>query len=140
MEYKFLKAKVIINEDPARVWEHWITPEDIMCWNIPFEDWHCPKAENEVKNGGSFNFRMKKKDGSEGFDHKGKYDKVKPLKSIESTQEDGRKTIIEFSFKEGKTVVTEYFEPENDTHTDVQQDFCQSVLNRFKKYVEENGI
>ena len=75
-------------------------------------------------------------DGSEGFDHKGKYDGVIPLKSIESTGDDGRKTVTEFSFKNGETTIVEYFELENHTPMEVQQDFCQSVLDRFKKYVE----
>ena len=57
MKENFLRVKTTIKEDIKMVWEQWTTPKDIMQWNIPFEDWHCPKAENEVKRGGSFNFR-----------------------------------------------------------------------------------
>jgi hypothetical protein len=35
-----------------------------------------------------------------------------------------------------KTIITETFDAESKTPIDLQKDFCQSVLNSFKKYAE----
>lgn len=130
-------ATVLVGRTLDIVWKNWITPEDIKKWNIPFDNWCCPVVENEVKEGGRFFFRMETKDGREGFDHKGKYDEVMPLQYIKYTQDDGRKSVIEFQQIDRNTIVRESFEPEKLVPDEVQQEFCQSVLQRFKTYVEE---
>ena len=66
-----------------------------MQWNIPFDNWHSPMVENDLKSGGGFLFRMEAKDGSEVFDHTGKYDRVIDNQQIEYTLSDGRKARIE---------------------------------------------
>lgn len=79
---------------------------------------------------------METRDGRQGFDHTGKYLKIIPLRRIETVQEDGRASTIEFHSYDANSIVRETFEPEDKTPYDVQEDFCRSVLNRFKKYVE----
>jgi hypothetical protein len=32
------------------------------------------------------------------------------------------------------------FEPDPDTPPDIQKDFCQNVLNNFKKYAERSQL
>ncbi len=93
-------------------WKIWTKPSDIMQWNIPFDDWHCPKVENEVIPGGKFLFRMETSDGSDGFDQAGTYDRVIPNELIEYTVADGRKSRIVFSSNGDATTVSETFEPE----------------------------
>ncbi len=78
-------------------WKIWTKPSDIMQWNIPLDDWHCPKVENEVIPEGKFLFRMETSDGSDGFDQAGTYDRVIPNEFIECTVADGRKSRIVFS-------------------------------------------
>ncbi len=46
-------------------------PEHIVKWNTPFEDWHTPRANNDLRVGGTFLSRMEAKDGSAGFDFVG---------------------------------------------------------------------
>ncbi len=55
-----------------KAWKFWTTPEDIICWNNASEDWHTPKAENDLKPGGKFVYLMEAKDGSFGFDFWGR--------------------------------------------------------------------
>jgi len=43
----------------------------ITQWNNASEDWHTPRAENDLKPGGTFNYRMEAKNGSAGFDFRG---------------------------------------------------------------------
>lgn len=132
-----IAATVLVEKPVEVVWAKWTHPADIMQWNIPFDNWQCPSAENDVSIGGRFFFRMESKDGKEGFDHKGKYDNVIPFERIEYVGDDGRKSVIEFQQIDENTIVRESFEPEMQTPVHIQLEFCQSVLNRFKKYVEE---
>ena len=132
-----ITVETTIKSTIENVWNLWTTPEDIRQWNNPSEEWHTLKVENDLKDGGKFLFRMESKDGADGFDFSGTYDKVILNKLIEYTLDDGRKTINEFIQNENSVTITETFEPEAKTPLDVQRDFCQGVLNNFKKYVEK---
>ena len=132
---------VITIEKPiALVWETWANPDDIMQWNIPFDDWHCPSVDNDLKSGGRFIFRMEAKDGSEGFDHSGIYDTVIHHQLIAYTGDDGRKSEIKFISYGDTTTVSEMFEPEITNPVDMQRDFCQAVLHKFKDYTESKIV
>lgn len=131
-----ITVETTVKATVENVWKLWTTPDDIMKWNNPSDDWHNLLAEVDLKDEGRFLFRMQLKDGSEGFDYCGKYDKVKTNELIELTTSDGRKTINTFTPDGNETTVTETFEAETKTPVDIQRDFCQNVLNNFKKYAE----
>lgn len=133
-----ITVKTTINATIEKVWKLWTTPADIMQWNHPSEDWQTLKVENDLKNGGKFLFRMKAKDGSDAFDFTGKYNKVITNELMEYTLADGRKTSNQFIQNENGVTIIETFEPESKTDLKIQKDFCQSVLNNFKKYAELN--
>lgn len=132
-----ITVETTIKSTIENVWNLWTTPEDIKQWNNPSEEWHTLKVENDLKDGGKFLFRMESKDGADGFDFSGTYDKVILNKLIEYTLDDGRKTINEFIQNKNSVTITETFEPEAKTPLDVQKEFCQGVLGNFKKYVEK---
>ncbi len=131
-----ITVETTVKATVQNVWKLWTTPADIMKWNNPSDDWHNLLVEVDLKDEGTFLFRMQAKDGSEGFDYCGKYDKVKTNELIELTTSDGRKTINTFIPGGNETIVTETFEVETKTPIDIQRDFCQKVLNNFKKYAE----
>ena len=56
-----------INAPVEKVWEYWTKPEHITQWNNASDDWHTPRAENDLRVGGSFVSRMEAKDGSFGI-------------------------------------------------------------------------
>ena len=132
-----ITVETTIKSTIENVWKLWTTPEDIRQWNNPSEEWHTLKVENDLNDGGKFLFRMESKDGADGFDFSGTYDKVILNKLIEYTLDDGRKTINEFIQNKNSVTITETFEPEAKTPPDVQKEFCQGVLENFKKYVEK---
>lgn len=134
-----ITIEIAINKSIDDVWEFWITPADIEQWNNPFENWHCPRVENDLTPGGSFLYRMEAKDGSGGFDHSGIYDKVLSHQLIEYKLSDGRRSIIQFISDGDTTRIIETFEPEKGNSLEMQKYFCQSVLNNFKKYAEQKG-
>lgn len=120
-----------------KVWKYWTTPEYIVKWNYASEDWHTPWVENDLHEGGKFNYRMEAKDGSMGFDFAGVYNAIILNKHIECTLGDGRKVKITFSAKKDKTEITESFETENTNSIELQRNGWQAILNNFKKYAEQ---
>ena len=121
-----------------KVWNYFSSPEHIVNWNHASDDWFTPKAENDFKEGGSFNYRMEAKDGSMGFDFFATYSKIIPNESIEYTLGDGRHVEITFELEENRTKVTESFEAETFNSADLQKKGWQSILDNFKKYTENN--
>lgn len=109
-----------------------------MQWNTASDDWCCPKADVDLKVGGSFTARMEAKDGSFGFDFKGEYTAVHEPELIDYVMEDGRTVHIQFKDMNGKTYVSETFDPESENTIDLQQAGWQSILNNFKHYTENN--
>jgi uncharacterized protein YndB with AHSA1/START domain len=73
-----------------------------------------------------------------GFDFSGVYDKVYVNELIEYTLDDNRKVNVKFTPLENKTEVSETFEAESENSIELQHDGWQSILNNFKKYVEQN--
>jgi uncharacterized protein YndB with AHSA1/START domain len=125
-----------INAPVAKVWEYWTKPEHIIKWNNASDDWHTPRAENDLRTGGSFVSRMEAKDGSMGFDFVGVYDEVRENEYIEYTIGDGRKVKVRFAGKGNTTEVVESFEAENIHSIEMQRGGWQAILDSFKKYTE----
>jgi len=118
------------------VWKCWLTPEDIVQWNNASDEWYTPKADNDLTVGGKFVYKMEARDGSFGFDFSGTYEKIEEKKLLEYVLTDGRKVSVAFEESAGTTTVTETFEPEAENTVETQKAGWQSILNNFKKYVE----
>jgi uncharacterized protein YndB with AHSA1/START domain len=131
-----LTVESTIQAPVAKVWESWTKPEHITQWCSASDEWHAPKAENDLRVGGSYTTRMEAKDGSMGFDFGGVYDVVKPQEYIESTMGDGRKITVTFSSQGNATKVVETFEAEETNPLEMQQGGWQAILNNFKQYTE----
>ncbi len=134
-----ITVETTINTTIGTVWNLWTTPDNIIQWNFPSADWHTTKVEIDLKNGGKFFFRMEMKNGNTGFDHYGIYDNVIPNELINYTAFDGRKSKIIFKTDGDTTNLTETFEPETETPFEEQRNFVQSILENFKKYVENKN-
>ena len=133
-----ITVNAIINAPIEKVWTFWTEPQHLAEWNNAFDDWHTPLAENDVRTGGKLKLRMEAKDGSAGFDHEAIYDDVAKYEKIAYTTSDGRKSTILFTETKEGIQMSESFEPEDETPRDIQQKFVQSILNRFKAYVENH--
>lgn len=132
-----ITISTIVNKPVEHVWKVWTEPAHIMQWNAASDDWHCPKASNELRAGGTFSSTMAARDGSFGFDFEGVYDDVQPHKRIAYTMSDGRHCEILFEQKEGGTLVTESFDAETQNPVEMQRDGWQAILDRFKAYAEQ---
>jgi uncharacterized protein YndB with AHSA1/START domain len=125
-----------IDAPVEKVWALWTHPMHIVNWNAASDDWHTPRATNDVRPGGTFVWHMAAKDGSAAFDFEGKYYEVAPHRQIGYTIADGRDVKIKFQPKGTQTVVTETFDAETMNSVDLQRAGWQAILDNFKKYVE----
>ncbi len=135
---KVITVQTIVDAPVEKVWEYWSTPAHIVRWNNASVDWHTPRAENDLRPGGKFSSRMEARDGSIGFDFEGTYDIVNPFNKIAYTMSDGRKVEITFSQNNNQTRVVEKFEAEEENSYEMQQQGWQSILDNFKRYVENS--
>ncbi len=131
-----ISVKTKINVPLEKVWTLWTGPDHITKWNNASEDWYTPSAENDLKVGGKFQYRMEARDGSFGFDFGGAYDEVNENKLIAYTLGDGRKVKITFSSVGNETEIVETFEAEEINSMEIQRDGWQAILNNFRQYAE----
>ena len=131
-------VQAVIMASVETVWKLWTNPSDIVQWNTASPDWHTPKAENDVRNGGTFNIRMEAKDGSFGFDFYGVYDTVIPNEKLQYTMGDGRKVTVDFVTQGAQTKIVETFDPEPQNPVEMQRSGWQAILDNFKKYAENH--
>jgi len=134
-EQIFLTAETEVNATIDKIWTVWNAPEHITKWNTFSAEWHTSSAENDLREGGRFLYVMGLKDGSFSFNFQGKYDEVITHHLITYTLDDGRKSVISFSGS-NPVKITENFQPDKTQPYDMQKQYCQAVLDSFKKYVE----
>jgi len=133
-----ITVETAVKAPVEKAWKFWVTPEHITRWNNASDDWHTPAAENDLRPGGKFLYRMEAKDGSLGFDFGGVYDEIKTNELITYTIGDGRKVKITFTGNGTETKVVETFEAENTHSIELQRGGWQTILDNFKKYAETN--
>lgn len=131
-----ITVETTVHAPVDKVWAYWTEPQHITGWSFATDEWHAPKAENDLRAGGAFLTRMEAKDGSFGFDFSGVYDEVKLHELISYTLEDGRKVTITFAGQGNDTKVTQVFDAESENPVEMQQAGWQAFLNNFKKYCE----
>lgn len=133
---KTITVKTTVNAPPEKCWQVFTSEKHIEKWNQASPDWHCPKAMNNVKEGGSFSYTLAAKDGSFSFNFNGTYTKVVPHNQLNYTIEDGRKVVVLFASHGSQTTVTETFEPETTNSWELQEFGWGAILESFKNYTE----
>ena len=131
-------STVIKNKTVAQVWDYFTNPKHVMNWNYAGDDWHCPKAENDLEVGKSFNYTMAAKNGEMSFDFTGIYTEIELFSKISYVLADDRKIHITFQETEEGIEIIEKFDPETENSEEMQQTGWQMILNNFKKYSEAN--
>ena len=138
MSKNSITVKTEVQAPLEKVWEFYTESEHMTEWNFASEEWCCPRAENDLQEGGEFDLRMEAKDGSTGFDFTGKYEKVIPNERIEYKLADGRNVEVTFSIDDETVVLTQTFDAEGINSDEEQKNGWQAILDSFKKYAESN--
>ena len=117
-----------------KVWDAYVTPEDIVQWNAASEDWHTTSSAVDLRPGGKFSSRMEAKDGSFGFDFEGEYTNIVTHELIEYAFGD-RTAAVKFEQTEGGVKVTVEFEAEEENSAEMQKAGWQAILDNFARHV-----
>ena len=136
METTNIKVEVLVGAPLAKVWDCWNAPDHITRWYAASDDWHTPRASNDVKVGGKFSFRMEARDKSAGFDFRGTYSVVSPRDHLHCLLGDGRHVDIRFLPEGNRIRIVEEFETETTNSAELQRTGWQAILDSFKRYVE----
>lgn len=136
-ETKSITVRISTKEPLEKVWNYFTQPEHITKWCFASDDWHAPKAENDLKVGGTFSTTMAAKDGSVSFDFGGTYIEVVPMKKYAYTMPDGRKVTVKFDVMDDNVILTENFDPEHQNTMELQRGGWQAILENFKKHLEQ---
>lgn len=125
-----------ISAAPERVFDAFITPEDLLQWHRASEDWNTPHAETDPRVGGRFNIGFGDPTGEHSFDFTGEYTELNRPNRLAYTIDDGRKVEIDFADSgDGSTHVTWSFEPESEFPADMQRDGWAAQLANLGKYL-----
>jgi uncharacterized protein YndB with AHSA1/START domain len=135
-----ITIETIVDAPVEKVWKYWNEPTHITKWAFASDDWEAPSAENDLRVGGKFKTVMAAKDGSSKFDLTGTYTKVEENKLIEYTMDgdDAREVSTQFVSDGDSTRIIESFQAENVNSIEMQKNGWQTILDNFKKYIENN--
>jgi uncharacterized protein YndB with AHSA1/START domain len=129
-----ITVEATVDAPIEKAWEVFTTPKHVMAWNQASPDWHCPKAENDLRVGGRFSYTMAAKDGSFSFDFMGTYTEVVEHSYIAYTMGDGRTAELTFTEEGDRTLVVETFEPETENTHELQRGGWQAILDSYATY------
>ncbi|MCJ2048661.1 SRPBCC domain-containing protein [Methylobacterium sp. J-070] len=118
----------------AVVWDAYTSPDQITQWNFASDDWHCPSARVDLREGGTFSSRMEAKDGSGGFDFDGTYTRIIPHARIEYAFGD-RHAVVEFTPAGDQTGLKVSFDPDTQFPRAQQQSGWAAILDNFCRHV-----
>lgn len=131
-----IEVKTTVNKEIEAVWNHFLAPEHIINWNFASDDWHCTKAEVDLRVGGIHATRMEAKDGSFGFDFNLIFTSISPEQSVSYKMEDGREATTTFKESDSSVEMITIFDAETENTEELQKAGWQAILENFKKYVE----
>ncbi len=131
-----ITVETLARTDLKTAWSVYNTPDDIPQWSSPSPDWHSPRSQVDLREGGAFNTRMEAKDGSMGFDFEGTYTRVVPQKLIEYRMGDGREVAVNFDQAPDGVNVRVVFDAESENPAEYQQQGWQAILDSYARYAE----
>ena len=136
--FKKITVTTLILAEKKKAWEYYTLPEHIVNWNFASDQWHCPKASNDLVVGGKYYTRMEAKFGEIGFDFEGTYTEVLPEEGFTFKLSDEREVSVSFTEKGESTQVRVIFDAETENTFKLQTQGWQTILDQYKKYTESN--
>lgn len=130
-----ITVETMIRAPVIKIWNAYVTPEDIERWNTASDDWRTTKSTVDLREGGAFSSHMEAKDGSSGFDFAGTYTKIIPYQLIEYSF-GNRVGKVEFVSGVNGVTIRSTFDAESENSIERQRQGWQAILNNFAKYVE----
>lgn len=129
-----ISVEVLIDAPVEKVWNAYVTPEDITRWNFASDDWCCPSSVVDLRVGGKFSSRMEARDGSQGFDFEGVYTEIVEHELLSYAFGD-RSATVKFVQEPSGVRVRVEFDTEDINSAEMQRAGWQSILNNFAAHV-----
>lgn len=126
-----------INAPLERVYDAFLTPDDLLQWHRASEEWTTPHAETDPQVGGRFNIGFGDPTGENSFDFTGSYVELDRPNRIRYTIDDGREVDIMFRNDGDVTTVVWSFEPEGTFPEELQRQGWAAQLANLKDYLEQ---
>ena len=136
MDSQKISVETIVSAPRATAWAAHTQAEHITGWNFASDDWQCPSAEVDLREGGRMTSRMEAKDGSMGFDFGGTFETVEPEQETVLRLDDGRMSRTTFEEAESGTKVTTTFDAESMNPVEMQRQGWQAILDNYRRYTE----
>lgn len=133
---ELITVETTVKTSLEKAWGYWNKPEHITRWAVDSDDWEVSYAENDLRVGGKFVVRTRKKAGSEQVDFTGIYTNIEANKRIDYDLQDGRHVSVEFEETTDGVRVKETFESEKESGEDGERASWLATLKNFKAYVE----
>lgn len=134
MTQEQITVEVMADGPVETVWKAYTSPDHVTRWNFASDDWHCPSAKGDLREGGRFSSRMEAKDGSMGFDFAGTYTRIVMHERIDYVFGD-RSASVTFLPDSEKVRVSVSFVPETVFPPEQQRAGWQAILDNFAKHV-----
>lgn len=136
---KMIRLEQNVPAPPERVFDAFVTPDDLLQWHRASEDWTTPHAETDPRVGGKFNIGFGDPTGEHSFDFTGTFTDVNRPNRLAYTIDDGRKVTVDFTDAgDGTTDVVWEFEPENHFPEEMQREGWNAQLTNLGKYLGSN--
>ena len=140
MSAQKIEISTVVHAPVQSVWRVFTDAEHVRAWNHASDDWHCPAATSDLREGGSFTYTMAAKDGSESFDFSGTYTEVLPYERLTYALDDDRLVEVHFAAQPGGTTrVTESFDAEEVNPVEMQLAGWQAILDNFRDHAESGS-
>ena len=133
---ELLTVQATLHCDVDRAWSAYTDPQAIVRWNFAAPEWHCPRAENDLRVGGVLSSRMEARDGSMGFDFEGTYTEVEPLRRLAYALGPDRQVVVDFIASGATTDIVVSFTPDSTFPAEYQVGGWQAILNNYKAFAE----
>jgi uncharacterized protein YndB with AHSA1/START domain len=134
-----ITIETLVRADLATAWSTYNTPEHMVRWNAASDDWHSPRSQVDLREGGRFSTRMEARDGSMGFDFEGVYTRVVPQQLIEYRMGDDRDVAVHFEPTGEGVRVRVAFDAESQNPAEIQRQGWQAILDNYGRYAEGEG-
>lgn len=140
MTFSKITIQQVVKAAKKKAWDYYTLPEHIVNWNFASDQWHCPRASNDLVVGGRYFTRMEAKFADFGFDFEGTYTEVLPDEGFTFKLSDDREVSVRFTEVEGQTQVQVIFDAENENPHELQAQGWKTILDQYKKYTEANWV
>jgi len=134
---KTITVERIVPATPERVYQAWLSPDDLREWYSASDGWSIPYAEVDARVGGRFKIGFQSPNATEKFDFTGTYTELVPSQKIAYTTDDHRLVTVTLEPIGDATKVVEIFEMETINSEEQQRVGWTAQVDHLIQYLSK---